>query len=51
MEKLWHLHDHTEDRKIKLASLEFDGMPCVGGILLCENGEKTMRCLFFHGVT
>ena len=25
MEKLWRLHDYTEDRKIKLASSEFDG--------------------------
>jgi hypothetical protein len=24
-EKLWRLHDYTEDKKIKLASLEFDG--------------------------
>jgi hypothetical protein len=25
IEKLWHLHDYTEDKKIKLASSEFDG--------------------------
>ena len=25
IEKLWRLHDYTEDRKIKLASSEFDG--------------------------
>ena len=25
MEKLWRLHDYTEDKKIKLASSEFDG--------------------------
>ena len=25
MEQLWRLHDYTEDRKIKLASSEFDG--------------------------
>ena len=25
MEKLWRLHDYTEDRKIKFASSEFDG--------------------------
>ena len=25
MEKLWRLHDYTDDRKIKLASSEFDG--------------------------
>jgi hypothetical protein len=25
MEKLWHLHDYTEVKKIKLASSEFDG--------------------------
>ena len=25
MEKLWRLHDYTEDRKVKLASSEFDG--------------------------
>ena len=25
MEKLWRLHDYTEERKIKLASSEFDG--------------------------
>lgn len=24
MEKLWRMHDYTEDRKIKLASSEFD---------------------------
>jgi hypothetical protein len=27
IEKLWRLHDYTEDRKIKLASSEFDGYP------------------------
>jgi hypothetical protein len=27
IEKLRHLHDYTEDKKIKLASLEFDGYP------------------------
>ncbi|KAK1620159.1 hypothetical protein QYE76_025676 [Lolium multiflorum] len=31
IEKLWSLHPHyTEDRKIKLASSEFDGYACVG---------------------
>jgi hypothetical protein len=25
IEKLWRLHDYTEDRKVKLASSEFDG--------------------------
>src|SRR3954464_9112490 len=25
MEKLWRLHDYSEDKKIKLASSEFDG--------------------------
>ncbi|KAK1625984.1 hypothetical protein QYE76_000299 [Lolium multiflorum] len=25
IEKLWRLHDHTEDRKVKLASSKFDG--------------------------
>jgi hypothetical protein len=25
MEKHWHLHDYTKDKKIKLASSEFDG--------------------------
>jgi hypothetical protein len=25
IEKLWHLHDYTEDKKIKLGSSEFDG--------------------------
>jgi hypothetical protein len=25
IEKLWHLHDYIEDRKIKLASSEFGG--------------------------
>src|SRR4051812_3706576 len=25
MDKIWHLHDYSEDKKIKLASSEFDG--------------------------
>ena len=25
IEKLWRLHDYTEDKKVKLASAEFDG--------------------------
>src|SRR3954464_3521156 len=38
MEQLWHLHDFTEDKKIKLASSEFDGYA-----LLWWNGLVSTR--------
>jgi hypothetical protein len=34
IETLWRFHAYTKDKKVRLASSEFDGMHCVGGIIL-----------------
>ncbi|KAK1607951.1 hypothetical protein QYE76_031624 [Lolium multiflorum] len=49
IEKLWRLHNYTEDRKIKFASSNLMAMHCVGGIDLFVL-EKRMLTLLRQGV-
>jgi hypothetical protein len=49
VEKLWRMHEYTEDRKIKLASSKFDDMHCFGGIILFSPGLKLEIHLLLHG--
>ncbi|KAK1626780.1 hypothetical protein QYE76_001095 [Lolium multiflorum] len=51
IEKLWNLHPHyTEDRKIKLASSEFDGYALRRGMHLFVTAKKMVNNLYAHGV-
>ncbi|KAK1558091.1 hypothetical protein QYE76_007525 [Lolium multiflorum] len=51
IEKLWSLHPHyTEDRKIKLASSEFDGYALRCGMLLFVTETRMVSNLYVHGV-
>ena len=49
IEKLWRLHDYTEDRKVKLPQ-NLMVMHCVGEMELHMLVKKTMSCQFLHGV-
>ena len=50
MEKLWRLHDYTEERKLNLLHLNLMAMLCVGGIIWYNDDAMTMKFLFSHGM-
>jgi hypothetical protein len=49
VEKLWHMHQYTEDRKINLHLWNLMDMHCFGGIILCSPGLKLEIHLLLHG--
>jgi hypothetical protein len=48
--KLWRLHDHTEDKKIKLASSEFDGyaLRWWDGVTRASQEDREVPVLTWH---
>jgi hypothetical protein len=36
VEKLWHLHEYTEERKVQLASFEFEGLALIWWDHVCN---------------
>ncbi|KAK1699464.1 hypothetical protein QYE76_016161 [Lolium multiflorum] len=50
IEKLWRLHDYTEDRKVKLASSEFDGyaLRWWDGVTRARQEDNELPVLTWH---
>jgi hypothetical protein len=49
VEKLWRMHEYTEDRKIKLASLEFDGYALLWWDNIVQSRLEARDPLLLHG--
>jgi hypothetical protein len=49
VEKLWRMHEYTEDKKIKLATSEFDDYSLICGTIWCSPELKMVIHPLLHG--